>query len=265
VLAAAAYSAGVAALVAATPAAQPSLGGIVLGTPMERAAAAYPLANVTKVGAISILHADRPDGGKLTAYGDFRGVVWLVRFEGVPHERGSLQLPCGGDFDLQSSYENLADGAAKFGCTAIPHAFAYSLPDRSVLVASFYGPHDGALQTATWSVSGIPASWTVPAAVPTGACNTAGEEAVVVKRAPLDVSPADAQKALGAGASPDIDVEVLLGPDGLVKRASMFRSSGSSVLDDAAITAVENSIYRPKRIHCTPTYGVYQFPFEVQH
>lgn len=62
-----------------------------------------------------------------------------------------------------------------------------------------------------------------------------------------------------------MDVEVLLGPDGLVKRASMFRSSGSSVLDDAAIAAVENSIYRPKRIRCTPTYGVYQFPFEAPH
>ncbi len=267
-LAAAANCAGVTALLAATPAAQPSLGGIVIGTPMEAANAAYPNAKLAKIGSISILHLDRPDGGKITAYSDFRGVVWQVRFDGEPHERGSLQIPCGGDFYLQSSHVNLDNAADELGCKSIarsnPDTNSYVLPDRSVLAASFYGPGDGALQTAIWSASGIPASWTVPAAMPTGSCITPGEEAAVVKRAPLDVSAPDAQKALAAGASPDMDVEVLLGPDGLVKRASMFRSSGSAVLDDAAVAAVESSVYRAKRIRCVPTYGVYQFPFEVQ-
>jgi TonB family protein len=236
---------------------------------METANAAYPSVKVARIGSISILHVERTDGGKLTAYSDFRGVVWQVRFDGDPHERGSLQIPCGGDFYLQSSHGNFDNAADELGCKSIarsnPDTNSYVLPDRSVLTASFYGPGDGGLQTAIWSVSGIPASWTVAAVTPTGSCTTLGEEAAVVKRAPLDISPSDAQKALAAGASPDMDVEVMLGPDGLVKRASMFRSSGSAVLDDAAIAAVVKSVYRPKRIRCAPTYGVYQFPFEVPH
>jgi TonB family protein len=262
------YFVGLAALIAATPASQASLGGIVVGTPIETASALYPQGKVSKVGSTSILRVDRPGGGKLTAYSDVRGLVWQVRFDGDPHERGSLQIPCGGDFDLQSSHGNL-DAADELGCKSIarsnPDTNAYILPDRSVLVASFYGPGDRALKSAIWSVSAIPASWTVPGVTPSGPCNTPAEEAAVIKRAPLDVSPSDAQKALAAGASADMDVEVLLGPDGLVKRASMFRSSGSTELDDAAIAAVEKSVYRPKRIRCLPTYGVYQFPFEVPH
>jgi TonB family protein len=269
VLAIALCCAAAVALTAAAPAGTQSLGGIVIGTSIETATAVYPQAKVSKIGSISILHIDRPDGGKLTAYSDFRGAVWLVRYDGVLHERGSLEIPCGGDFDLQSSHVNLDNAADQLGCKSIarsnPDTNAYMAPDRSVLVASFYGPGDGALQTAIWSLSGIPASWTVPVAMPTGTCTMAGEEAVVAKRAPLDVSPSDAQKALAAGASRDMDVEVMLGPDGLVKRASMFRSSGSALLDDAAIAAVVNSVYRPKRIRCVPTYGVYQFPFEVPH
>jgi TonB family protein len=236
---------------------------------METANAAYPSAKVAKIGSISILRVDRPDGGKLVAYSDFRGVVWQVRFDGDPREGGSLQIPCGGDFYLQSSHGNFDNAADELGCKSIarsnPDTNSYVLPDRSVLTASFYGPGDGGLRTALWSVSGIPASWTVTPATPTGSCTMPEEEAAVVKRAPLDISPSDAQKALAAGASPDMDVEVMLGPDGLVKRASMFRSSGSAVLDDAAIAAVVNSAYRPKRIQCAPTYGVYQFPFKVPH
>jgi TonB family protein len=265
-LGAVAFCATIVALIAAAPAAAPSFGGITLGSTIAAASAAYPQATVSKVGAISILRWKRPEGGKLTAYTDANGSIWLIQFDGDPHEKGDVQIPCGGNFDLKSSHVNLNNAAAHLGCIPVRAAMsAYTLPDRSLLAASFFGPGDGALQTVTWSIYNNPASWASPAATPPAACTIAGQEAVVLKRAPLDIPASEVSKALAAGASPNMDVEVMLGPDGLVKHASMYRGSGSDEFDDAAIAAVQSSVYRPKRIHCTPTYGVYQFLFEVPH
>jgi hypothetical protein len=83
-----------------------ALGGIALGTSIESAAAQYPQGKLTKIDSISILRWNRPDGGRLTAYSDFQGNVWQVRFDGAIHERGTLQLPCAGEFDVTSSHVN---------------------------------------------------------------------------------------------------------------------------------------------------------------
>jgi TonB family protein len=239
------------------------LGGIALGVSIGNAAALYPQGTVTKVGRISILRWNRPDGGHLTAYSDYLGNVWQIRFDGVLQERGTLQLPCGGDFDITGSHINYDVAAESLHCKrSSPSDNTYSLPDGSVTTAEFFGPGDRSLQSAVLSATGLPPTWPATPSAGQSNCDVPNREAGMLHRADLRL-PSDAVKHGATGTLTPMRVLVLLGPDGLVKRASMWTSSGNDEFDDAAVAAVQQSTYRPKLSECAPTYGVYVFPYVV--
>jgi TonB family protein len=52
-------------------------------------------------------------------------------------------------------------------------------------------------------------------------------------------------------------VKVLIGPDGSVQNAMIYRSSGNTALDNAAVTAAKAATYSPKVVNCQPAAGVY--------
>ena len=240
-----------------------ALGGVALGASIETASAVYPQGKLTKVGSISILRWDRPDGGRLTAYSDYLGDVWQVRFDGAISERGTLQLPCAGQFDVTSSHVNFEYAAESLHCKRPSSSDnTYTLPDGAVTTVAFFGPGDGALQTAVLAATGIPSTWPDMPSVGQSSCAVPNREAGVLHRANLQFSERSFGR-VAAGTLTRIQVVVLLGPDGRVKRASMWTSSGNDELDDGAIAAVQQSTYRPKLSACTPTYGIYLFPYVV--
>jgi TonB family protein len=125
----------------------------------------------------------------------------------------------------------------------------------------FFDPGDGSLQTAVLAANAIPSTW--PEAPSTGRsnCDVPNREAGILHRANPQLPSSFRHGATGKLIS--MQVVVLLGPDGLVKRASMWKSSGDDDLDDAAIAAVQQSTYRPKLSGCTAAYGVYIFPYVI--
>jgi TonB family protein len=52
-------------------------------------------------------------------------------------------------------------------------------------------------------------------------------------------------------------VRVLIGPDGQVQEAAIWKTSEDDNLDKKAIAAARASKYTPKIVHCMPTPGVY--------
>ena len=52
-------------------------------------------------------------------------------------------------------------------------------------------------------------------------------------------------------------VKVTIGPDGKLQHASVYKSSGSSDIDVAAIFAAEGSTYLPRILQCKPVTGDY--------
>jgi len=54
-------------------------------------------------------------------------------------------------------------------------------------------------------------------------------------------------------------VRVLIGPDGRVVRASVYRSSGNVRFDDEALGAVARSTFTAPVAFCRPTFGAYVF------
>jgi TonB family protein len=240
-----------------------ALGGVALGASIETASAVYPQGKLTKVGSISILRWDRPDGGRLTAYSDYLGDVWQVRFDGAISERGTLQLPCAGQFDVTSSHVNFEVAAESLDCKRPSSSDnTYTLPDGAVTTVDFFGPGDGSLQSAVLAATGIPSTWPDTPTVGQSNCDVPNREAAVLHRVNPQF-PKSALRHAAAGELTPVQVAVLLGPDGLVKRASMWTSSGNDELDDAVIAAVQQSTYRPKLSQCVPTYAEYLFPYVI--
>jgi TonB family protein len=54
-------------------------------------------------------------------------------------------------------------------------------------------------------------------------------------------------------------VSVLVGPDGRVEKATIYRSSGYLQFDIASIRAAKSSRYKPKLIDCKPVEGTVLF------
>jgi TonB family protein len=79
----------------------------------------------------------------------------------------------------------------------------------------------------------------------------------------MQLTPDEIRQGLAAGATPAMSVEVFVETDGSVTRASMYKSSGSDVFDNAAMSAARRSVYRPKFANCKPAMGVYLMPFIV--
>jgi hypothetical protein len=244
-----------------------SFEGVVLGSPIKDAIATLPKAMVSNVGPIAVVRWRRADGGKLTIYGDFQGDVDYVAFETDSQARGSLLVPCAGNVVLRITANALASAMSRSSaCRRVDaDAFTYDISDGSTdvsggstLVISMAPGHD-AITNVSWASLKIPTTWKSTATASPGECKSVGREAGVLNRAPLGITAADLRRQPATQAG--MEVEILLGPDGDVKRAWMYRSSGSDLADDAAIAAVQNSVYRPKMYRCTPTYGVYRFSF----
>lgn len=92
-------------------------------------------------------------------------------------------------------------------------------------------------------------------------CPVPNYEAVIAKAVRPDVSSTDIEKAKEMGAKMSVVVRIVVGPDGKVKEATIYKSSGNMTLDYAALQAARASTYKPKVIQCKPVSGVYQFPF----
>lgn len=90
-----------------------------------------------------------------------------------------------------------------------------------------------------------------------GPCAKPNHEAQLVQAVFPKVFPIQLHDAIEDGAQPMVMVEVLLGPDGKVQQATINRSSGSAVLDSAAITAAKATTYTPKVVDCQPVAASY--------
>jgi TonB family protein len=54
-------------------------------------------------------------------------------------------------------------------------------------------------------------------------------------------------------------VSILIAPDGSIKGAVIWKSSGFTVLDEAALRSARLSVYAPKMVDCAPVYSNYLF------
>jgi TonB family protein len=61
-----------------------------------------------------------------------------------------------------------------------------------------------------------------------------------------------------------VEVEVVVGPAGKVSRAWIYKSSGDTAIDGAALHAARESTYSPKLVNCRPTEGNYLFRADFQ-
>jgi protein TonB len=99
-----------------------------------------------------------------------------------------------------------------------------------------------------------------PTARPLPACTAPDILARTVTTATLE-TPAIAQ---AEGLVGTVQVKVALDTGGAVIGASVYRSSGSSLLDSAAIRAAKESTYRPEIRNCEPVPGEYLFTATFQ-
>ena len=94
-----------------------------------------------------------------------------------------------------------------------------------------------------------------PAALPP--CTKPNHEGGLLKAVVPKVSPVQLNQAEDDGAQMWATVKLLIGPDGSVQEATIYRSSGSTALDNAAVTAAKAATYSPKVVNCQPVAGVY--------
>lgn len=91
-------------------------------------------------------------------------------------------------------------------------------------------------------------------------CATPNQEAKLISAVFPRISLFDEQRAEANGeVVRTAVVRVLIGPDGQVQEASIWRTSEDDNLDKKAIAAASASKYAPKIVHCVPTPGVYLF------
>jgi TonB family protein len=89
------------------------------------------------------------------------------------------------------------------------------------------------------------------------ACTTPNVEATVTN-AVQAYYPAPARD-LGFGRPVTVEIEVTVGAVGNLLGTRLVKSSGSALLDDAAVRAARESTYSPKFVNCQPTQGNYLF------
>ena len=89
------------------------------------------------------------------------------------------------------------------------------------------------------------------------ACTTPNVEATVTN-AVQAYYPAPARD-LGFGRPVTVEIKVTVGAIGNLLGTRFVKSSGSALLDDAAVRAARESSYSPKIVNCHPTQGNYLF------
>jgi protein TonB len=90
-----------------------------------------------------------------------------------------------------------------------------------------------------------------PSPAPTPTPGPCFHDAQVVKPAypvPTADVPSDGQPLYAA-------VSVLIGPDGKIEKATIYKSSGNLGFDTASIRAARQSVFKPKVVNCQPVEG----------
>ena len=116
----------------------------------------------------------------------------------------------------------------------------------------------------------------VPPAAPANALATKGEVLAAVPAPVAEVfvppafrfrqEPAYPERARRAGAEGVVGVRIALAPDGSVRQVELTQSSGSRLLDEAALTAARSSTFVPASLNRTPVAAeaVASYRFELR-
>ncbi|MDP9112028.1 MAG: TonB family protein, partial [Candidatus Eremiobacteraeota bacterium] len=125
------------------------------------------------------------------------------------------------------------------------------------------GPSSGAIDAGPSNVSGpgIPADPPpLESPPPATACAAPDIDARTIQTASLE-TPLEARQQ---GATGTVQVKVSLDADGAIGGASIYRSSGWAVLDQAALRAARDSTYRAEEKNCVPVAGSYLFTAQFE-
>lgn len=106
------------------------------------------------------------------------------------------------------------------------------------------------------------ASPAAPAATPTETPHPACSQPNVQAKAVNPITPPVPDDA--AGQTGTAQVQVTLSASGSVEAASIYRSTGSLILDRAAVKAARTSEYTPELRDCVPVRGIYLFTVDFQ-
>jgi protein TonB len=116
--------------------------------------------------------------------------------------------------------------------------------------------------------SGTDAGAGAPSAVPPTPLRTPTPPACAVPnadaKATQEAQPVYPESAQQLGISGAVDVLVSLAADGGVTAATIYKSSGSAALDQAAIRAARASTYSPDIVNCQAIAGSYTFHVSFQ-
>jgi protein TonB len=116
----------------------------------------------------------------------------------------------------------------------------------------------------------------VPPAAPAHTLATKGEVLAAVPAPAAEVfvppafrfrqEPAYPERARRAGAEGVVGVRIALAPDGSVRQVELTQSSGSRLLDEAALTAARSSTFVPASLNRTPVAAeaVASYRFELR-
>jgi protein TonB len=131
------------------------------------------------------------------------------------------------------------------------------VPQGTLASAPAVAPQSGN-DTGAGAPSAVPPT---PLRTPTPpACAVPNVEAKATQLA-QPVYPESAQQL---GTSGDVDVLVSLSPAGAVTATTIYKTSGSAALDQAAIRAARASTYSPDIVDCQAVAGSYTFHVSFQ-
>ena len=116
-------------------------------------------------------------------------------------------------------------------------------------------PQGVATSAGTAKTVATPAPPATPAPTPKPACAQPHVDATTTN----PVTPDTPEMAKQQGATGTVQVKVSLDPAGHVVGASVYKSSGSALLDQAAVQAAKQSSYAPEIDNCAKVAGDYIF------
>jgi TonB family protein len=181
---------------------------------------------------------DRDSTGQMVPWGIFASPIMLAAFPTpVRIENYWVEIiePKGGTPD--------SDSKGQYHCE--PGTLGRIAPGSSFVEQRQFSQADAGSSTAI-------AAQPVPPIERTD-CLEPMREAVVVTKASPEISPLIRK----AGMPLTTEVEILVGPNGSVEKATVRKSSGSAVFDDAAVTAANETKASPKLVYCKPAFGLY--------
>ncbi|GAC1655852.1 MAG: hypothetical protein NVS9B12_07150 [Vulcanimicrobiaceae bacterium] len=107
----------------------------------------------------------------------------------------------------------------------------------------------------------VPSTPPVASPTPKPSCSAPYTEARTIEK----YSPQVPQIAIDEGLNGHAQVKVDLSADGKVVDASIFQSTGNTLLDRAAVEAAERTTYGPKVVDCASVPGSYLFRVDFEN